>query len=121
MRVACALIAVAAIGAAGLTSVAIGAKVTKRNITANGPVSYNVKSLNASAGKVTITMRNANNVPHNVAIKGKGLKRPVIGKVVAKGKRSVATAVLKAGTYTFYCTVPGHEAAGMKGVLRVKK
>jgi uncharacterized cupredoxin-like copper-binding protein len=26
---------------------------------------------------------------------------------------------LAAGTYTFECTVPGHAAAGMKGVLTV--
>ena len=25
-----------------------------------------------------------------------------------------------AGTYTYYCNVPGHEAAGMKGTLTVK-
>jgi uncharacterized cupredoxin-like copper-binding protein len=25
----------------------------------------------------------------------------------------------KAGTYPYLCTVPGHAAAGMKGVLRV--
>jgi uncharacterized cupredoxin-like copper-binding protein len=27
---------------------------------------------------------------------------------------------LKAGTYTFYCQVPGHRAAGMSGTLTVK-
>ena len=27
---------------------------------------------------------------------------------------------LPAGTYTFYCSVPGHEQAGMKGTLTVR-
>jgi uncharacterized cupredoxin-like copper-binding protein len=27
---------------------------------------------------------------------------------------------LKPGSYTFYCTVDGHEAAGMKGTLTIK-
>ena len=25
----------------------------------------------------------------------------------------------KAGNYTFYCTIPGHEAAGMHGTIHV--
>jgi uncharacterized cupredoxin-like copper-binding protein len=33
---------------------------------------------------------------------------------------STFTADLKAGTYIFYCQVPGHEQAGMKGTLTVK-
>ena len=28
--------------------------------------------------------------------------------------------VLEAGTYTFYCSVPGHEQGGMTGTLTVK-
>ena len=27
---------------------------------------------------------------------------------------------LKAGAYTFYCSVPGHRAAGMQGTLTVQ-
>jgi uncharacterized cupredoxin-like copper-binding protein len=29
-------------------------------------------------------------------------------------------ATVKSGTYTFYCSVPGHEAGGMKGTLTVR-
>jgi uncharacterized cupredoxin-like copper-binding protein len=39
---------------------------------------------------------------------------------VGQGGKSVATATLKAGQYTFYCSVDGHEAAGMTGTLTVK-
>ena len=121
VRVACALMAVAAVGAAGMTAVAVAAKTTTKSLSVKGPVAYSSKSVTVPAGKVTLKMKNGTTVPHNIAIKGKGLKKPVIGMVVGKGKISEATATLKAGTYTFYCTVAGHEAAGMKGVLKVKK
>jgi uncharacterized cupredoxin-like copper-binding protein len=43
----------------------------------------------------------------------------VKGKIVPKGATSTVSAKLKRGTYVFYCTVPGHEAAGMKGTLTI--
>ena len=54
---------------------------------------------------------------HDIAITG-----PVNGKgaVVGKGGTSSFKVTLKAGSYTFLCTVPGHAAAGMKGTLTVK-
>ena len=36
------------------------------------------------------------------------------------GKTATGKVKLPAGTYTFYCDIPGHEAAGMKGTLTVK-
>ena len=48
---------------------------------------YDKKTLTAKAGKVTITMSNPSVLPHNVAIKGNGIK-PVLGKVVLKGGTS---------------------------------
>ena len=83
-------------------------------------LSYNTKTLKARAGKVTIKMTNPSSVfQHNVAIKGNGVK--VKGKVVGKGGTSTVSVKLKPGIYTFYCTVPGHEAGGMKGKLVVTK
>ena len=63
-------------------------------------------------------MSNPSQVPHAVAIKGNGVD--VDGKTVGNGETSTASTDLKAGTYTFYCPVPGHEEAGMKGKLTVK-
>ena len=46
--------------------------------------------------------------------------RVVKGPVVGTGGDSKFTVTLKPGTYTFFCSVPGHEAGGMKGTLVVK-
>ena len=80
---------------------------------------YSVASLKAKAGKVTIVLKNVSMIPHDVAIKGNGVEAK--GKLVGKGGTSTVTATLKPGTYEFYCTVPGHEQAGMKGTLVVTK
>lgn len=73
--------------------------------------------LEAPAGKVTIVLTNDSSVEHDVAIVGNG----VFAKSdrVANGGRASVTATLKPGIYEFYCTVPGHQDAGMDGVLAV--
>ena len=81
-------------------------------------LAYDKKVLIAKPGLVTIVMANPSPMPHNVAVKGNGVK--VVGKIVTAGGRSVVTAKLKTGTYVFYCSVPGHEQAGMKGKLIVR-
>jgi plastocyanin len=78
---------------------------------------FDKSSLTAKAGKVTLEMSNPSQIPHAVAIKGNGVD--VDGKTVGNGETSTASTDLKPGTYTFYCPVPGHEAAGMKGTLTV--
>jgi uncharacterized cupredoxin-like copper-binding protein len=56
---------------------------------------------------------------HGIAVSAKGFKK--VGKIVHAGATSTLTLKrLKAGKYTFYCPVPGHRAAGMKGTLTIK-
>ena len=77
---------------------------------------FNTKKLSAKAGKVTITMTNPSPTEHDIALKG-GVDEK--GDTVGQGGKSVVTADLKPGKYTFYCSLPGHEAAGMNGELDV--
>jgi uncharacterized cupredoxin-like copper-binding protein len=84
----------------------------------SGALKFTKSSLSGKAGKVTIKMDNPSPVQHAIGIKGNGVD--VDGKTVGKGGVSTASATLKAGTYTFYCPVDGHEQAGMKGTLTVK-
>jgi plastocyanin len=92
---------------------------SKLHISADASqLKFNVSSLSAKAGKVTITMANPSPLSHDVSIMGNGVTQK--GNIVGQGGTSTVTATLKAGTYTFYCSVDGHEAAGMKGTLTVK-
>jgi plastocyanin len=77
---------------------------------------FNTNQLSAKAGKVTITMENPSPLQHNVSIKG-GVNAS--GNTVGQGGKSVVTVTLKPGKYTFYCSIDGHEAAGMNGELDV--
>jgi plastocyanin len=77
---------------------------------------FNTTKLTAKAGKVTITMTNPSPLQHDIALKG-GVNAK--GPVVGQGGKSTVTVTLKPGKYTFYCSVDGHEAAGMNGELDV--
>jgi plastocyanin len=79
--------------------------------------SFTTSTASASAGTVTLTSENPQSVPHDISLKGDGVD--VHGEQVTNGGVSTVTANLKPGTYEFYCSVPGHEQAGMKGTLTV--
>src|SRR3954451_7617899 len=66
-------------------------------------------------GKVTFNFRNVGAVRHDFKINGK--KTSLIGP--GKTAKLVVT-FKKAGRYRFICTVPGHAAAGMRGVFTVR-
>ena len=78
---------------------------------------FDKSALTAKPGKVTITMDNPSDIPHAVRSRATASKD---GKTVGKGEKSIASADLKPGEYTFYCPVPGHREAGMEGTLTVK-
>ena len=84
----------------------------------SGQLKFDKQSLSAKAGNVTITMANPSPVQHAIAIMGNGAQKA--GSTVSMGGTSTVTASLKPGTYTFYCPVDGHKAAGMQGTLTVK-
>ena len=81
-------------------------------------LAFDKESLEAKPGKVTIDFDNPSAIPHNVVIEENG-KELAGFEPLAEGEES-ETAELKAGTYTFYCSVPGHREAGMEGTLTVK-
>jgi uncharacterized cupredoxin-like copper-binding protein len=67
-------------------------------------------STSLKAGKITFTVKNVGKIPHDLAVKGTSFKTSLI----QPGGTATLSATLKPGSYVLYCTVPGHEAAGMK-------
>ena len=120
-RIALTVLAVAT--ALAVAATAFGATILA-NPTHKFNLAYSKKALTATAGSVTLRSKNTSAVlDHNIALR-KGVKATskllVKGKVVGKNGVSKVTARLAKGKYRFVCTVPGHEAGGMWGILNVK-
>jgi plastocyanin len=81
-------------------------------------LAFDTTKLEAKAGKVTIDFKNPSAIPHDVIIEQNGKELAGVEQI-AKSEAST-TANLKPGTYTFFCSVPGHRQAGMEGTLVVK-
>lgn len=79
--------------------------------------SFSLESSRAKAGTITFVVQNNGFMPHDLAIRGDGVeqKTPMIGP----GESATLTAELEPGTYTYGCTIPGHEQLGMSGTFTV--
>jgi len=83
-----------------------------------GQLKYDKSSLSAKAGTVTIAFTNTAPLEHNLSIES--ASKSVVGTTpIFKGTK-LLTLKLAAGTYKFFCSVPGHRAAGMEGTLTVQ-
>jgi plastocyanin len=80
-----------------------------------GDLRFDKDKLTAKAGRVTLVLSNPSPIPHNVSVEGDGE-----GKTVGHGGTSTVSTGVKAGEYTYYCSVPGHREAGMEGTLTVR-
>jgi plastocyanin len=77
---------------------------------------YDVK-----AGVVNVSFTSPNNSNHNLNLVGPGAPYPLVwGQPAGSPADHLTYAVsLQKGTYTFYCSVQGHRAAGMEGKITV--
>jgi plastocyanin len=138
MRKASAVLAVTALAALGLvacggssnssgttaaqtssTPAAGGGSAVALSTPGGSTLAYDQKSASAKAGSVTINFDNKEALQHDVAVADSSGK--VLGQTDLVSSGTTSTTVdLQPGTYTFYCTVPGHRDAGMEGTLTVK-
>lgn len=115
MRIAALAASVAALvltvtPALGARSHATGKAIT---VTAT-EFKFKLSASTAHKGPVTFIVVNKGKLPHDFKIDGK--KTPLL----KPGKSAKLTVTLKVGKNAYLCTVPGHAAAGMKGVVRGK-
>jgi len=78
---------------------------------------FSPDKISASAGQtLTIKLVNKGIIEHDFTIDALNVKL-----LVGMGKTGeTTTPSLAAGTYDFYCAIPGHKEAGMVGTLEVK-
>ena len=72
---------------------------------------FDTSNLNAKAGKVTINFKNDSSLTHDIVLINSSNK--ILGQTPEfDGGTKSFSATLKPGTYTYYCSVPGHRAEG---------
>ena len=108
------------------TTTTQGATTTAPTTTAAKPVATKVQVSETEfkittdltsfkAGEITFVAKNDGKIPHDLAVKETGEKT----KEIAPGGTAALKVNLKPGKYELYCTIPGHEAAGMKLTITV--
>jgi uncharacterized cupredoxin-like copper-binding protein len=132
---------VAIVGGVGFAAALLGSATTPASghiqktalttikVTAGKPSEFRFKLSKVSgipAGKVVFKFTNAGKIPHNFKV----CTRPVtstkanacVGKstpTIKPGKTVSLTVTLKKGKFEYLCTVSGHAALGMKGLVGV--
>ena len=93
-----------------------GSSTVKISADPSGALKYEQTDVSATAGSITIDFTNMSSLPHDVTIEGNGAS----GATDQITDSTTSTTVdLDPGTYTFFCSVDGHRAAGMEGTLTV--
>lgn len=101
-------------GASGVMT----AGTTKEFAVTGTEFAFAPNTLTVAAGDtVKVTFTNNGTYPHNFTIDALNVK----GKTISPGQSDTVTfAATKAGTYQYYCSVPGHKDKGMIGTLTVQ-
>jgi plastocyanin len=100
-------------GGAGETRTAVDGKV---DVNARDPYSFDVKTINAKAGPLTVTLHEKGSSTHTFTIPSENFEI----KVNPSNPTATGTVTLQAGkTYDFKCSFDAHAAAGMTGKIVV--
>ena len=100
-------------GGGGVTKTAVNGKI---DVNASDPYNFDVKTIKATPGPLTITLHEKGGQEHTFT-----MSDPKIDlKVTSSHPEATGTVTLQAGrTYKFRCAYDGHAAAGMVGEIVV--
>jgi outer membrane protein assembly factor BamB len=95
------------------------ANTIKIEANPTGLLKYTESSIHAKPGSETVSFTNNSPIEHDVVIASTNPEK-VLGKtpIFVKGTHTFKV-TLPAGTYVYYCSVPGHREAGMEGKLTI--
>jgi uncharacterized cupredoxin-like copper-binding protein len=113
-RLSAALAAAAVIVGASASAVVAStshSQATTVKVTAK-EFSFALSTKSAKAGAVTFVVTNKGKLAHDFKIAGKKTA------LINPGKTKTLTVTIKKGSNPYLCTVPGHAAAGMKGIFK---
>jgi plastocyanin len=82
-------------------------------------LAFNQQDVSAKAGSITIDFDNMQSLQHDVTVEDSSGQELGATDLVSSAT-ATATVDLQPGSYTFFCSVPGHREAGMEGTLTVK-
>jgi plastocyanin len=75
-------------------------------------------STSLKPGSYAFDLANDGKLPHDLTIEGPGVKKAHT-PVINGGQKATLKVKLTAGTYDFYCSVPGHKQLGMDAKVKV--
>ena len=95
-----------------------GGSTVKITAAADGSLAYDQTAVDATAGSVTIDFDNPASLSHDVTIEDDAGSELGATDIITDSTTST-TVDLTPGTYTYFCSVPGHREGGMEGTLTV--
>jgi uncharacterized cupredoxin-like copper-binding protein len=97
-------------------------------VTAGKPAEFNFKlsSKTFAHGAVTFNVTNSGALPHDFKVcskptttKANACTGKSTGLIATGASKKLTVTFAKAGSYEYLCTVAGHAAGGMKGLMKV--
>ena len=121
-------LAVALMSALPASARPASARATIVNVTAGKPTefAFTLSTKSVKHGAVTFKVKDGGALPHTFKVcsssKG-GTASSCAGKdtgsITPGSTKTLTVTFATAGSYEYLCTVPGHAAAGMKGLIKV--